>query len=144
MPHDILIVDDSATIRHMIRRTLGLIGLDIGTIWEASNGIEALAVLGDHPVAAMILDINMPRMNGLQLIERMKNHDTLRHVPIIIVSTEGSRQRIEQLRASGVVGFVRKPFAPEQLRDVLAPILGEQHDHTPADNATGRNVFQSP
>ena len=66
----------------------------------------------------------MPTMNGIQLLTRMKENDRLKHIPIVIASTEGSQQRIEQLEELGVSGYVRKPFQPEQLRDVLMPILG--------------------
>ncbi|MBU0718426.1 MAG: response regulator [Planctomycetes bacterium] len=124
MSRDILIVDDSTTIRSMVKRTIGMIGLDIGGIHEASNGIEALAALEDHDIAVLLVDINMPTMNGIQLLTRMKENERLRDIPIVIASTEGSEARIQQLTELGVSGYVRKPFQPEQLRDVLLPILG--------------------
>ena len=131
MSHDILIVDDSETIRSMVKRILGMTGLDIGETYEAAHGIEALAMLNDHKVAMVLVDINMPTMNGIQLITRMKETEGLKDIPVVIASTEGSTQRIEQLEQLGVDGFVRKPFRPEQLRDALAPILGEaQHAAT--------------
>lgn len=124
MAHDVLIVDDSAVIRQMVKRTMDLAGLDVGEVYEAANGIEALARLSDHDVAVMLVDINMPTMNGIQLLTRMKENPRLCDIPIVIVSTEGSRQRIEQLEAIGAFGYVRKPFQPEQLRDVLKPLIG--------------------
>jgi two-component system, chemotaxis family, chemotaxis protein CheY len=124
MPRDVLIVDDSATIRQMVKRTMEMAGLDVGEVFEASNGIQALAQLNDHPVAVLLVDINMPTMNGIQLLTRMKQNDRLRDIPIVIVSTEGSRERISQLQNIGAFGYVRKPFQPEQLRDVLKPLLG--------------------
>jgi two-component system chemotaxis response regulator CheY len=138
MSNNILIVDDSATIRRVVKRTIGLIGLDVGEIYEASNGIEALAQLADHDVAALLVDINMPTMNGIQLLKRMKENDRLKDIPIVIASTEGSEQRIKQLHELGVVGYVRKPFHPEQLRDVLMPLLGvTEHATTQHDDADG-------
>ncbi|NLX13057.1 MAG: response regulator [Phycisphaerales bacterium] len=133
MCQDVLIVDDSATIRQMVKRTMKLAGLKVGEVYEASNGIEALASLAKHAVAVIMLDINMPTMNGIQLLTRMKGNDRLRDVPIVIVSTEGSKQRIEELESIGAFGFVRKPFQPEQLRDVLRPLLGVD------DNAASEN-----
>ncbi len=124
MSRDILVVDDSTTIRSMVIRTIRLIGLDVGEIYEASNGIEALARLADHDVALLLVDINMPTMNGMQLLTRMKENERLKHIPIVIASTEGSQERIRQLEELGVSGYVRKPFQPERLRDVLIPILG--------------------
>ena len=128
MQNNVLIVDDSSTIRRMVVKTMRMAGLDIGEVYEASNGIEALAQLADHQVAVMIVDINMPTMNGIQLLTRMKSNPRLRYIPIVIASTEGSRQRIEQLERFGASGYIRKPFQPEQLRDVLMPLLGVTQD----------------
>lgn len=136
MSQDVLVVDDSATIRKMVKRTMELAGLDFGEVFEASNGIEALAQLNDHPIAVMLVDINMPTMNGVQLLTRMKENERLKHIPIVIASTEGSQERIRQLKELGVSGYVRKPFQTEQLRDVLMPILGV----TQNAGATGGDV----
>ncbi len=135
MSNDILIVDDSATIRAMIKRTVAMIGLEVGEVYEAGNGMEALAQMADHPMAAVLADINMPVMNGVQLVRAMRRHETLKEIPVVIVSTEGSQQRIDELEGHGIVGYVRKPFHPEQLREVLEPVLGcgnEQNDFAQA------------
>ncbi len=132
MIHDVLIVDDSATMRQMVKKTMRMAGLNVGDVYEASNGIEALASLADHPVAVIMLDINMPTMNGIQLLTRMKQNSRLKDIPIVIASTEGSRERIQQLEGFGAYGYVRKPFQPEQLRDVLTPLLGVKDDDAAA------------
>ena len=141
MGNDILIVDDSATIRTMVKRTVRMIGLDVGKIYEASNGIEALAELGDHEIAVMLVDINMPTMNGIQLLTRMKQNDRLKDIPIVIASTEGSQERIRQLNELGVAGYVRKPFQPEQLRDVLIPLLGVTQDAGSENSNVSDDLF---
>jgi two-component system, chemotaxis family, chemotaxis protein CheY len=123
--NNILVVDDSGTMRGMIKRTLAISGLNIDQIFEATNGIEALAQMATHPVNVVLLDINMPVMNGIQLVHRIRDDERLRQIPVIIASTEGSEVRIQELLAAGARGFVRKPFRPEQLRDVLAPFLGQ-------------------
>lgn len=128
MHNNILIVDDSATIRSVMKRTVQMIGLDVGEIYEAANGIEALAQLAEHEMAVILVDINMPTMNGIQFLTRVKGNQRLKHIPIVIASTEGSQKRLEQLRELGVAGYVRKPFQPEQLRDVLVPLLGVTQD----------------
>lgn len=128
MSQDVLIVDDSATIRNMVKRTMRMVRLDVGEIYEASNGIEALAQLNDHAVAVMVVDINMPMMNGIQLLRRMKDNERLKDIPVVIASTEGSDERIAQVKGFGACGYVRKPFHPEQLRDVLTPLLGVKED----------------
>ncbi len=124
MAGNLLIVDDSAIMRRMIKRVLTISGLDVGEMFEAANGIEALAQMAEREVHAVLLDINMPVMNGMKLVERMHDDARLQSMPVVIVSTEGSDTRIDQLMQAGVTAFVRKPFRPEQIRDVLAPILG--------------------
>ena len=141
MSNDILIVDDSTTIRSMMKRTIRMIGLDVGEVFEAANGIEALARLSEHDVAVMLVDINMPTMSGIQLLTRMKQNDKLKDIPIVIASTEGSKQRIEQLHELGVAGYVRKPFHPEQLREVLIPLLGVMQNAGPENNDADDGSF---
>ena len=141
MSGNILIVDDSATVRQMVKRTLAMSGLDVDEIYEAGNGIEALARLADHHVDVMMVDINMPTMNGIQLLERMKQSDRLKDIPVVIASTEGSQTRIDQLRRDGAYVYVRKPFKPEQVRDVLIPLLGVKDDAAAQDCDAGDDFF---
>lgn len=141
MPGNILIVDDSVTVRQMVKRTLAMAGLDIGEIYEAGNGIEALARLADHQIDVMMVDINMPTMNGIKLLERIKQNPRLKDIPIVIASTEGSQTRIDQLRRDGAFGYVRKPFKPEQVRDVLTPLLGVKENATAEDSDAGDDFF---
>lgn len=123
MSANILIVDDSATMRMMIRKALQLSGLDIGEIIEAGNGIQALAQLARVKADLVLLDINMPVMSGMQFIQRLAEDPRLRDVPIVIASTEGSEPRVQELMALGARGFIRKPFSPEQLRDALSGLI---------------------
>ena len=141
MSRNVLIVDDSAIMRQMIKKTLRIAGLDYGEIYEAGNGIEALAQLNDHTVGVMLVDINMPTMNGIQLLTRMKSNAHLKDIPIVIASTEGSKERIEQLEGYGTFGYVRKPFQPEQLRDVLRPLLGVKDDAGAEDGNAEDDLF---
>lgn len=141
MGNDILIVDDSATIRSIVKRTIRIIGLDVGEIYEASNGIEALAQLAEHEVVVILVDINMPAMNGIELVTRMKQNAKLKDIPIVIASTEGSQKRIDQLHKLGVAGYIRKPFQPEQLRDILIPILGVTQNAVSENNNADSGLF---
>jgi two-component system chemotaxis response regulator CheY len=141
MSRNVLIVDDSATIRKMVRRTMDIAGLDFGEIYEASNGIEALAQLADHEIAVVVVDINMPTMNGIQLLQRMKDNKRLQHIPIVIASTEGSQQRIDQMAEFGACAYVRKPFQPEQVRDALMPILGVKENAGAESSNSGDDFF---
>lgn len=141
MGQNVLIVDDSAVIRQMVRKTMDMAGLDVGEVYEAGNGIEALAALYEHSVAVMLVDINMPTMNGIQLLARMKENERLRHIPIVIASTEGSKERIKELERMGICGYLRKPFQPEQLRDVLSSLLGVKENETANDDNTNDGLF---
>jgi two-component system, chemotaxis family, chemotaxis protein CheY len=140
MSCNVLIVDDSGTMRLMVRRALKMAELDVGEVHDASNGIEALAQLAEHAIGLILLDINMPTMNGLQLLTRMKQNERLKDIPIVIASTEGSSERIEQISQYGAAGYLRKPFVPEQLRDVLKPLVGVR-DHDSADVTADGGVF---
>lgn len=124
----ILIVDDSATIRMMIKKAVELSVPDLGEVFEASDGISALAQLADHQVDLMMVDINMPRMNGMQLISRIKDSPKFADIPVIVISTEGSQDRIDELEQYGIAGYIRKPFRPEQLKEILSQILEISHE----------------
>jgi len=120
---DVLIVDDSNVMRTMIRKTMQMSGLPIGTLYEAANGKEGLDVLGSHWVDLIIADINMPVMNGEEMISRIRENTETRDIAIIVVSTEGSSTRIERLLEKNVT-FIKKPFTPEIIRDTVATVMG--------------------
>ena len=101
MSIDILIVDDSITIRAMTKKALALSISDLGQVYEAENGILALARLAEKKVDLIITDLNMPRMDGLQLIEKIKRQPNLADIPIIVVSTDGSTERLSELEHQG-------------------------------------------
>lgn len=124
MALSILVVDDSATVRAVVRKTLELAGVPVSELHEAGNGKEALELLGEHWIDLVFADINMPVMNGVEMIERMREDGLLESVPVIILSTEGSRTRMEELKAKGVRAYLRKPFAPEMLRELVYDVTG--------------------
>ncbi len=123
MAFNVLVVDDSAVMRQMVVRTLKLSGLPLGTILEASNGEEGLFVLRDQWVDLLLLDINMPVMNGEEMLRRLRAAPETESLPVIVVSTEGSETRLAALHQMGAA-IVRKPFAPETLRDTIIRITG--------------------
>ncbi|MEN6624721.1 MAG: response regulator [Candidatus Sumerlaeia bacterium] len=124
MAFNFLIVDDSETVRAVIAKTLQVAGLPIHELYQAANGKEALAVLEDNWVDLIFTDINMPVMGGIELIEKLCEDGMLKTIPVVIVSTEGSQTRIEQLKTKGVIAYIRKPFQPELIRKVVDDILG--------------------
>ena len=129
MALNILIVDDSGVMRAMIKKTLGMTGIPIGEIFQAENGQKGLEELGKQWVDLVIADINMPVMNGEEMIRHMKDTQEFADIPIIVVSTEGSETRIDRLEEKGVK-FIRKPFSPEIVSDTINQLfkLGADHE----------------
>ena len=123
MALNILIVDDSSVMRAIIIKTLHLSQLPLGEVYEATNGQEALKVLDGNWIDLALVDINMPVMDGEEMINRLRQNPATADLPIIIVSTEGSETRKEVLTQKGA-GFVHKPFTPETLRDAILRTLG--------------------
>ena len=119
---NILIVDDSAMMRTMIKRVASLAGTPIGTIYEAGNGREALAVLEQHPVQFVFTDLNMPVMTGTELLREMLTRDQWRGIVRVIISTDGSDSRRDEAKDLSVALYVEKPFRPEEMRDVLTSL----------------------
>lgn len=123
MAINILIADDSSVMRSMILKTMYLSGLPIGEIYQAANGQEGLEALEGNWVDLVIADINMPVMNGEEMIDRMRGDLVTRDIPVVVVSSEGSQKRIKRLKEKGVI-FVHKPFTPELVRDTIKAIIG--------------------
>ncbi len=127
MAYRILIVDDSPAMRAFVRRVIDVSGFDASFCLEASNGREALDLLAKEWVDAILTDINMPMMDGEELLRRLAADEMLRSVPAIVISTDATLNRIERLLSLGARGYVTKPFAPEDLRAELERTLGEIH-----------------
>lgn len=124
MPYNILIVDDSETVRAVLARTLEMAGVAVSTLHQAANGEEALEVMKNNWIDLVFSDINMPGMGGVEMIERMQESDLLGTVPVVVVSTEGSKTRIDDLLSKGVRAYIRKPFTPEKVKAVVEELLG--------------------
>lgn len=127
MSLNILVVDDSTTVRAVIVKTLELAEIPVSELHQAADGKEALGVLADHWIDLVFADINMPVMTGIEMVEKMSEDGLLKTVPVVIISTEGSATRIEQLKAKGVSAYIRKPFTPELLRSVVDDVMGVQN-----------------
>jgi len=125
---NILIVDDSEVMRKVIRRIMSLSGFELGIVMEAEHGEEALSVLSDNWIDVVISDINMPVMNGIELLKKMKETESMSSTPVIVVSTEGRSERIEEIMNLGAAGFITKPFNPEDIRSVICEALGVEAD----------------
>lgn len=128
MAFNILVVDDSKTIRAIIIKILGLISLEIDQIYEAANGNEGLDCLKQNRVDLVLSDLNMPIMNGVEMISRMNQDSSLKEIPVIVISTDGSTKRIEELKKAGIREYIRKPFTPESIGAVIDRVLGVKNE----------------
>lgn len=125
MSFSILVVDDSPLIRKMMKRSLSLSTLDVGQVFEATNGQEALSVLQKEWVDVVLADIHMPVMSGTQLIETMSKDEMLKNVPVVVVSAERSQPAIEHLKTLGICAHLTKPFTPEEVMATVTGVLAE-------------------
>ncbi len=123
MPLNILIVDDSAAIRKILQRVLRQTDVPIGEVYEAGDGVEALELMKTQKVGLILSDINMPKMDGLQLLSKLKANESWKMVPIVMITTEGSQNKVVEAVNLGAAGYVRKPFTAEQIKDKLASVL---------------------
>jgi two-component system, chemotaxis family, chemotaxis protein CheY len=130
---NVLIVDDSMVMRSMIIRILRLSGLHMGEIFEAKNGREGLQMLNEKWVDFALVDINMPVMNGIEMIEAVRNNPAIADLPIIVVSFESNLDRVENIRQKNVK-FVHKPFTPEILRSAVLQLTGVSNEHFSGEN----------
>jgi len=121
-PINLLVVDDSAVMRKVIKRAIEATGLPIGDIFEAADGKQALSVLEVQHVDALFTDINMPVMTGIELLRQIAGVERFQHMIRVIISTDGSDARRIEAGTLDVLFYVEKPFRPEVLRDVLSDI----------------------
>jgi len=117
----ILIVDDSSAMRSMLVSTLEALGQL--KIVQAPNGFEALRMLPREQVDLVLTDINMPDINGLELLSFIRNNPIYKGIPVVVISTEGSRKDIEKGLSLGANEYLVKPFQPEQLLDIVKRFL---------------------
>ena len=118
----IMIVDDSETVRQVLQLTLTNAGFDV---IEAEDGVEALQKLSAAKVDMLITDLNMPNMDGLELIKKVREEGAHRFTPIVMLTTESSEEKKLAGREAGASGWIVKPFKPEQLLKVVKMVLGE-------------------
>lgn len=123
MALNILVVDDSSVMRKMIIRSIHITGLDIGEVHEAENGREGLDLLDKNWVDLLFIDVNMPIMNGMEMLDLVRGNPETRDLSILIISTESNKKRIKEINEKKA-GFVHKPFTPEELRSKIIELTG--------------------
>jgi len=124
MSINILVVDDSKLLHAMIEQTLEMADIEIAQHYKAMNGAEGLEILLSQPVDLVFSDIHMPEMDGAEMIKAMQKEKNLKNIPIVIISSEGSHKLIDELKDIGVQYFIRKPFTPEKISEVIKKLTG--------------------
>ncbi len=120
MPKKIMIVDDSSTLRQMVNFTLSEAGYEI---IEAIDGVDALSRLDDNPVEMIITDLNMPNMDGITLIRKLRAIEAYKFAPIVMLTTESQAEKKMEGKEAGATGWIIKPFTPQQLTNVVKKVL---------------------
>jgi len=123
MGKSLLIVDDSATMRKIIMRSVRMSGIQFDTTEEAGNGVEGLEKLSKAPADVILCDVNMPEMNGDEMVKKVREMDSCKDTKIVMVSTESSQDFIDKLLACGADDYITKPFTPDKFNEKLSPLL---------------------
>ena len=122
MSQKVLLVDDSQVIRAAIKKVLRMTGMEIAAVLEAADGREALEVVKREQVDLILLDVNMPNVDGLETLRRLKDSAETREIPVVMVTSEGTQDLLDQAMELGAAGYVTKPFTPEVLTHKLQEI----------------------
>ena len=123
MAKNVLLVDDSSTMRKIISRSLRQAGMDFGEIYEAADGQEALALLEKETIDMVLSDINMPNMNGIEFLREKRNRPGIKDIPVFMISTETGEDIIGEAKSLGAIGALKKPFTPDKVNEVLGPFM---------------------
>lgn len=120
---DVLIVDDSAAIRKILQRVLAQTEVPLGEVLEAGDGVEALERLKAKKVGLVLSDINMPNMDGIELLTRIRATPEWSSIPVVMITTEGSQQKVMEAVDLGAAGYVRKPFTADQIKEKISGLV---------------------
>ncbi len=121
----ILVGDDSGPMRAVIIKTVKAAGYGNAVFLEAGDGQKALDILASENVDLVMTDYNMPILNGLELVDRIRHNEKLKKIPVIAITTDGNPKRIIEFVEKGASDYVRKPFTPEVISGKLKRILGD-------------------
>jgi len=140
MSFNVLIVDDSRSMRGVIKKIISISGFKVDQCFEAGDGKAALETLAKNWVDVIISDINMPEMNGFELLEKLGKDDLLKDIPIVVITTESSEDRMKYAFSLGAKGFIKKPFLPEEVKEILYEVIGVddegEHEEDRGDDET--------
>lgn len=119
----LLVVDDSSTMRRIIKNTLARLGYK--DVLEGADGVEGWEQMNSNPdIEMLITDWNMPEMNGLELVKKVRADSRFTDLPIIMVTTEGGKAEVITALKAGVNNYIVKPFTPQVLKEKLGAVMG--------------------
>lgn len=139
MAFNILVADDSETMRAVVMKVVTMSGVPVNQFFQAANGKEALEVLDNEWVDVILSDINMPEMTGMEFLRHLKQSEVHKNIPVILITTEASQARIDEAKALGVAGYVKKPFLPETIKKMLDEVLSKAYD----PETSGKDQWQA-
>jgi len=137
MPYNILIVDDSSCMRKVLRKTITMCGIGDVSFYEAENGAVALKLIHDEWIDLIFTDINMPVMNGLELVQNLRSDDSIKNTPIIVVTSDTNVESTEEVKTHNIKDIIYKPFRPEAVRMLLINLLGLEDNQNEDDSNFG-------
>ena len=123
MGKNVLLIDDSSTMRKIVGRSLRQAGIEFDNIFEAGDGLEALALLEKEHVDIILSDINMPNMDGIAFLREKANRPAIKGIPVLMISTETGEDIIGEAKSLGALGAIKKPFTPDKVNEILGPLL---------------------
>jgi len=123
MSYNFLIVDDSKTARMMLAKTLKISGIDLGEVFLAEDGSQALEILKDNWIDLVMTDLHMPVMGGIEMVSTMAENGLINSVPVVVISSDASQTRMDDLRQQGIRDYLCKPVRPERIKSVVEAIL---------------------
>jgi two-component system, chemotaxis family, chemotaxis protein CheY len=123
MAPNVLIVDDSAAIRKILQRVLRQSEIPLGDIFEAGDGLQALDALKAHTVHLVLSDVNMPNMDGIQLLAQIKDCCLWPNLKVVMITSEGSQARVLEAVGLGAAGYIKKPFTADQIKERVLSLL---------------------
>lgn len=124
MIFNILVVDDSATARAFMSKSLRVAHIPVAKLYQAEHGLGALDILCENAIDLVLADMHMPVMDGLTLVRKMRADPSLAGIPVVMVTSEGCRERVAELERAGIQAYLRKPTSPMRLAAVTAEALG--------------------
>lgn len=119
----VMVVDDSSTMRRIIINVLVQLGIPRENIADAQDGLDALGQLKSNYYDLILTDWNMPKMDGLHLVQNLRHLPKYKNTPILMITTEGGKSEVVEALKSGINNYIVKPFSPETLKGKIEPIL---------------------